>query len=93
MEPWTLGEMSEPGMANIGISEGGSSVNQYGGGEYRGLKNTKKSPEDWTTGKYTGAEENADFSHMMKGLHATLTQLDTMLQDGDDIQYFQYQGE
>lgn len=46
MEPLTLGEMSEPGMANIGISEGGSSVNQYGDGRYRGLRNTEQSPED-----------------------------------------------
>lgn len=85
-EPWAVGEMAEPGLANKDIPEGGSSVNQYGDDKGQGkLRNTETSAEDWTTGAYSGAVENTDFGHMVEGFPATLTQLDIRLHDGEDM--------
>lgn len=85
-EPWSMGEMSEPRMANTDLQKEEAVWTKYRDKTVqRKLRNAEESTEDWTPGADTGAVENADLGHMVKGLHTTLTQLDTMLHDGEAI--------
>lgn len=69
--------------------EGGSSVSQYGDEKAQGeLTNTEKSTKVEPQ-EHRLVQWETDFGPLVKGFPATLTQLDTMLHNEEDVQYFQ----